>query len=97
MAEISDFIQKNRKKILEICAKHGATNVRLFGSQSKNQAQSKSDLDLLVKMNAQKNFLDLVSLWQELEECLGCKVDVLTDAGLSPYLKDQILAEAVSL
>lgn len=56
-----------------------------------------SDIDLLVTMEKGRSYFDLVGLWQDLEELLGRKVDVVTDGGLSPYLKDRILAEAVPL
>jgi len=52
---------------------------------------------LLVHMDEGRSLLDLVGFWQDLEQLLGCKVDVLADDGLSPYLRDRILAEAVPL
>lgn len=56
-----------------------------------------SDLDLLVEMKPESGLLDLVSLWQDLEDLLGYKVDVITEGGISPYLRDRIYAEAVLL
>jgi len=58
---------------------------------------SAHDLDLLVEMAEDRNLFDLIALSQELEETLGIKVDVLTEGGLSPYLRERILAEAVPL
>lgn len=68
----------------------------MFGSASRGH-QDAHDLDLLVEMAAGRSLFDLVSLSQELEEALGVEVDVLTEASLSPYLRERILAEAVPL
>jgi predicted nucleotidyltransferase len=86
-----------RDAVLRIVASHGARNVRVFGSVARGEADSQSDLDLLVEMEEGRSLLDLVALWQELEELLGAKVDVITDGGLSPYLRERIYAEAVPL
>jgi len=86
-----------RARILEIAAAHGARNVRLFGSVARGESNEASDIDILVDMEPGRTYLNLVGLWLDLEELLGCKVDVLTDGGLSPYLRDRILAEAVPL
>ena len=63
----------------------------------RGEASPESDVDFLVEMERGRSLLDLVGLWQDLEELLSCKVDVLTDGGLSPYLKDRIHAEAIPL
>ena len=94
---IKTLINSKRAEILRIANHHGAHNVRVFGSVARDDSTSDSDLDLLVKMESGRSLLDLVALWQELEELLECKVDVLTEGGLSPYLKDRILNEAVPL
>lgn len=56
-----------------------------------------SDVDLLVEVEPGRSLLDVIGLEQDLSELLGRKVEILTDAGLSPYLQQQILAEAASL
>ncbi len=87
-------LDTKRKEILRIAARHGARNVRLFGSQARGEARQGSDIDFLVEMAAGRSFLDLVSLGQDLEEFLQHPVDVLTDASLHPALRDRILADA---
>jgi predicted nucleotidyltransferase len=87
---------KARDEISKIASEHGAHNVRVFGSASRRE-ESARDLDLLVEMAEDRNLLDLIALSQELEEKLGIDVDVQTEAGLSPYLRDRILSEAVPL
>ncbi len=92
-----DITEDKRRVILAIAARHGARNVRVFGSVARGEATGDSDLDLLVEMETGRTFLDLVGFWQDLEDLLGTRVDVLTDGGISPHLRDRILAEAVPL
>lgn len=87
-------IRSKRQGILRLAAKHGATHVRLFGSFALGRARAASDVDLLVDMEPGRSYLDLVALWQELRRFVGRRVDVVTERGLSPYLRDRILSEA---
>ncbi|MFI4991926.1 MAG: nucleotidyltransferase family protein [Solirubrobacterales bacterium] len=86
-----------REEILRYAAEHGARNVRVFGSVARSDAEASSDVDLLVEMDPGRNLLDLVGFGQDLEDLLGTHVDVLTDGGVSPYMRDRIFAEAVPL
>jgi uncharacterized protein len=95
--KLSQLIQQNRRQILEIAQGHGARNVRLFGSVARGEATATSDLDLLVEMESGRNLLDIVAIKQDLEDLLRCKVDVVTEAAISPYLRDKVLHEAVRL
>lgn len=90
-------LNKHRSAILRIAAEHGARNVRVFGSVARGTASEASDLDLLVAMEPGRSLLDLVALNQDLEEALGHPVDVVSEGGLSPYLRERILAEAIAL
>lgn len=76
---------------------HGASNVRVFGSVARGEANQGSDIDILVHMEDGRSYFDLVDLWDALQALLGRSVDIVDDDGLSPYLKDRILAEAVSI
>ena len=80
--------------IRRIAKAHGMARVRVFGSQASGVARNSSDLDLLVDLKPERDLLDLVAFKLALEDHLGCRVDVLTEAGLSPYLRDRILSEA---
>jgi predicted nucleotidyltransferase len=71
--------------------------VRVFGSTARGASEGSSDVDLLVEMEPGRSLLDLVALWQELEDLLGIHVDVLSDGGVSPHLQERISAEAVLL
>lgn len=88
---------REREEVNRIAAAHGARNIRVFGSVGRGEASSSSDLDLLVDMAEGRSLLDLVAFGDDLEEALGVAVDVVTEKSLSPYLRDRILAEAVSL
>jgi hypothetical protein len=90
-------LNEKRQEILRIAQAHGATNIRVFGSVARGEEGPESDLDLLVEMKPESSLLDLVSLWQDLEDLLGYKVNVITEGGISPYLRDRIYAEAVLL
>jgi len=90
-------LETKRKEILRVAKVHGARNVRVFGSVARSRTKPASDVDFLVDMEAGRTLLDLVGLWQDLEDLLGCKVDVVTEGGVSPYLRDRILDEAVLL
>lgn len=86
-----------REPILRVARSHGASKVRVFGSLARGEGRPSSDLDLLVSLEAGRALIDLVAMKQEIEDLLDRPVDVVTDRGLSPYLKDRILAEAVDL
>jgi hypothetical protein len=91
------LLEQHRETILRIAAKYGARNVRLFGSSARGSAADNSDVDILVDLDADRSLLDQVGLQQDLEELLGRKVDVVVEGGISPYLQERILSEAVPL
>jgi predicted nucleotidyltransferase len=81
------------KRVVAICGKYHVATVSLFGSHARGKAKKTSDIDLLVSFSRPVSLLHMVSLERELTEALGRKVDLLTEASLSPYLRDQILKE----
>jgi hypothetical protein len=92
-----DSLNAHRRAILELAAQHGARNVRVFGSVARGEDRPDSDVDILVEVEPGRSLLDVIALEQDLEVLLGRPVDVQTDAGLSPYLQQRILAEAAAL
>jgi uncharacterized protein len=90
-------IEQNRAEILRIAARHGARNVRVFGSVARGEDRPDSDVDLLVDMDDDRSLLDLVGLGQDLQELLQRKVDVLTDESIHPAFRTRIAAEAREL
>jgi len=95
---LSELLQEKRQEILTIAAKHGAFNIRIFGSVARGEETEKSDIDFLVDYD-----LKQISPWfpggllMDLQDLLGCKVDIVTEKGLSHLIKDQVLTEAKSL
>ena len=90
---IQDVVAERRRAILQIAAKHGVRSVRVFGSAGRGEATAQ-DLDLLIDLEPGRSLLDEVAFWQDVEELLGCDVDIVTERGVSPYLRSRILAEA---
>lgn len=90
-------LRGRRDEILGYAASYGARNVRVFGSTARGETGNGSDVDLLVEMEPGRSLLDLVGLWQDLEDLLGTHVDVLSDGGVSPHLRERIYAEAIPL
>jgi predicted nucleotidyltransferase len=89
-----DELRRRRERLLDLAARHGAMNLRVFGSVARGEAQNGSDVDFLVEMTAGRSLLDLGGLQMDLSEELGCKVDVVSDRGLKPPRRERILAEA---
>lgn len=95
--QIANFIKQKRNQIHEVARKHGAQNIRLFGSLARNEGRADSDVDLLVSMQPGSSLLDIIAIKQDLEELLGRKVDVVTEDSISPYMRDEIFRDAVNL
>ena len=91
------LLEQHRAEILRVASAHGARNVRIFGSRARGEGDEASDVDILVELERGRTLLDLVRLKRELEEITSCAVDVVTDNGLSPILRDEILSQAVAL
>ncbi len=91
------ILKERRDEVLRIAARHGARGVRVFGSMARREARAGSDIDLLVDLEPGYSLLDVVAIKQDLEDLLGCKVDVVTEAAISPYIRTQVLREAIRL
>lgn len=91
---VSTMLSNRHGDIKALAARYGAGNVRVFGSHARGDAGDRSDVDLLVDLEPGRTLLDHVALWQDLEELLGCKVDLVVSGGISPHFRDRILAEA---
>jgi predicted nucleotidyltransferase len=91
------LLKERARDIRRIARKHGVVGMRVFGSHASGQARASSDLDLLVKLRSNRDLLDLVEFKLDLQDLLGCEVDVVTEAGLSPYLRNRIVRSAKPL
>ena len=90
-------MKDKREDILRIAAKHGARNVRIFGSVARGEAGRASDVDLLVEVEPVHSAWFPAGLVADLEELLGRKVHVVTKDALHWYIRDRVLKEAVPL
>lgn len=90
----SGMVQFDRKRLADICRRHDVIQLRIFGSASRGQERPESDIDLLVDFGSPKGFFELLRLEDELATFFGRPVDVMTEPGLSHYLKEPILASA---
>ena len=97
MASARTLLNEKREEILRLAALHGAVNVRVFGSVARGDDRDDSDIDLLVHMEDDRSLLDMIRFWDQVGNLLGRKVDVVDDGGISPYMRDRILAEARQL
>jgi hypothetical protein len=94
---VAELLQVKREEVLRVAARHGARNVRIFGSAARGEAGPSSDVDFLVELEEGRSLLDLVGLWQDLEKLLDRPVDVVEPEGLHWYIRDKVLREAVPL
>jgi len=94
---MEQLLRQYRADILRLAAKHGAHNVRVFGSVVRGEDTSDSDVDFLVTMEPERSLFDQGRLVAELEDLLGCRVDVVEQEGLHWYIRDQVMKEAVIL
>jgi predicted nucleotidyltransferase len=94
---LNELLQEKREDILRIATRRGATNVRIFGSVARGEADSKSDIDLLVDLEPGRSLFDLGGLLMDLQNLLGHKVDVVTERGLRERVRQRVLKEAIPL
>ena len=97
MTSVFDSLQSKRDEVLRLATLHGARNLRVFGSIARGDAGAMSDVDLLVDMEPGRSLLDMGGLLMDLQDLLGCDVDIVTENGLRPRVRDRVLNEAVPL
>jgi uncharacterized protein len=95
--DLGNLVKQKREEILKIAARHGASNVRIFGSVTRGEADDRSDIDILVTFESGVSLLDHAALMLDLESLLGCKVDVVSEKGLRPRMKETVLQDAQPL
>ena len=94
---IEELLRTKREEILRIAARHGAHNVRLFGSAARGEAREDSDVDFLVDVGSDHSTFFPGGLLADLKDLLGCDVDVVTEDALHWYIRERVLAQAVPL
>ena len=94
---MQELLRRNRDEILRLAAAHGARNIRVFGSVARGEADEESDVDFLVDLEPGRSLLDLGGLLMDMRDLLGRRVDVVTEKGLRPRIRDRVFREAVPL
>lgn len=97
MSAVLPIPQSQADEIRRVADLHGIEGVRVFGSVARGEAVPLSDIDLLIRLKPGHGFADFMAFCEEAEAVLGRRVDVVTEDGLSPYLRDRVLAEAIPL
>ena len=92
-----ELIRAKRTEILRIAAKHGATNIRVFGSVARGETRAESDVDFLIDAGPVTSSWFPAGLIVDLQDLLGRPVEVVTENGLNPLIKDRVLQEAIPL
>ncbi|MBZ0299043.1 MAG: nucleotidyltransferase family protein [Anaerolineae bacterium] len=90
-------LRARRDEILALMDKYGASNVRVFGSVARGEAGPESDVDLLVKFPSNKSMFELVGLWLDVQELLGCDVSLITDHSDDALFMQSVLEDAIPL
>lgn len=94
---VVEKVRSKRAEILDIAARYGGSQVRLFGSVASGHADEDSDIDFLVRLERGRSLTEHIAMIQELEDLLGRKVDVVVDDAIHRCLRDRVLREAIPL
>jgi len=92
--DYTELLKQKKQEILKAADKFGASNIRIFGSVALGIADEKSDIDFLVDFKDGVGLLEWSGFWLELENILGCKVDVATEKVLKERIRDKVLKQA---
>jgi predicted nucleotidyltransferase len=77
----------------DFCRAHSISRLRVFGSFARGEATPRSDLDLIADFSSPVSLFDIVSIERQLSELLGMRVDLLTEGGISPYIRERIASD----
>ena len=94
---VEELLRTKRDEIRRIASRHGAGNVRVFGSVARGEARADSDVDFLIDVVSTPSSWFPAGLVLDLEELLGRRVEVVTERALDANLREQVLREAVPL
>ena len=90
-------VRRNRRKVIDTAARHGITNLRVFGSVARGEDRPDSDVDLLVDLPASLGLVGLGRVREELEQLIGAPVDLVPESDLKPDVAERVAAELVAL
>ncbi len=94
IVKMHPLVEQHRSEIRTIAERHGLRHVRVFGSMARGDATDASDIDLLVSLPPDRTGLALGGLLVDAQDLLNRRVDVVTERGLHPALRQRVLEEA---
>jgi predicted nucleotidyltransferase len=94
---LEQLLHEKRDEIKRIAARHGAHNIRVFGSVARGEASPESDIDILLDVGPTASSWFPAGLILDLEDLLGRRVDIIAEKALNPELRDHVLGEAIPL
>lgn len=94
---LGQLVRQRRAEMVQTAARHGATNLRVFGSVARGDDDAASDIDLLVDLDPRTGLLGLGRLKRDFETLLGASADVVPADDLKPAIAADALAEAIPL
>jgi hypothetical protein len=92
-----ETLHEKRAQILELARRHGVTSIRVFGSVVRGQDGPGSDIDFLVAVGTETTPWFPAGLILDLQDLLGRRIEIVTEKGLNPGMRDGVLAEAVQI
>lgn len=94
---LDELLSARKEDILKLAEQNGARDVRVFGSVARGETKPGSDVDLLVRFDKGRSLLDHAAFLLDLTDLLGCQVDVVSENGINPRIRERVLKEAVPL
>jgi hypothetical protein len=91
------MVQFDSDRLAAICREHGVSRLRIFGSAARGEERADSDVDLIADFSVPKGFFGVIELEVVLSDLFGRPVDLLTEGGLSPHIREDLLASAREL
>lgn len=88
------MVDFDRSRLARLCREHDVTRLRIFGSAARGEERADSDVDLIVDYRGRKGFFELIDLEDQLADLFGRAVDLVTERGLSPFMKESVLSSA---
>jgi len=95
--KLDDLLREKREEVLRLIARYGGSNVRVFGSVARGDFGPESDIDLLILPGPGMGLFEKAALERELAELLGCRVNLVSERGLRPRVRERVMQEAVTL
>ena len=94
---VRDDLRRRRDAVLAIAARHGVSQVRVFGSVARGEERPDSDIDLLIDLDDNRGFADYLGFAEEIEKLFGRWVEIVLNRSLSRHFRPYIEAEAQTL